>query len=221
MAARTEAEQASVVSASGSPAPTAASTPRIECHHDLRAFFHETLTRALATRKVEAPPNTEYYLVGLLELLGHDTAPLSRSLVELEVDATSQAEDASRLERLRTLGDQALSVTGLFDAHLERHGISRAYVADVGARAYRNAGQLAGVRRGAHAAVFLDLGERFSTYADVLEQVRETTVLGTPDDVLSLYERYQRTHSPALMERLASHGVFAVSETSEPRSGAC
>ncbi len=180
----------------------------------MRAFFHETLTRALASRGVEAPPPTEHYLVSLLALLGHDTAPLSRSLVELELDA-GQVEDASRLERLRHLGDQALSVVGLFDPHLERHGISRSYVTDVGARAYRSAGQLAGMRRRAHAEVFFDLGSRFSTYADVLEHVRETTALGTPDDVLSLYERYQRTHSPALMERLASHGIFSVADESD------
>jgi hypothetical protein len=188
--------------------------PRIECHHDLRAFFHETLTRALASRGVEAPPPTEHYLVGLLALLGHNTAPLSHSLVELELDA-GQAEDSSRLERLRRLGDQALSVMGLFDAHLERHGISRSYVADVGTRAYRTAGQLAGLRRGAHAEVFVDLGMRFSTYAEVLEHVRETTALGTPDDVLSIYERYQRSHSPALMERLVAHGVFSVVDTND------
>jgi hypothetical protein len=187
----------------------AISETRIECHRDLRAFFHETLTRALASRKVEAPPPTEHYLVGLLELLGHDTATMSRSLVELERDAT-EAPRAGRLQRLRAIGDQALSVSGLFDGHLERHGISRSYVAQIGARAYRSAGQLAGFsqRERAQAEVFLDLGARFSTYAEVLDHVRETTALGTPDDVLSLYERYQRTHSPALAERLLAHGVF-------------
>jgi len=194
------------------------SPPRIECHHDLRAFFHETLTRAFASRGVEAPPPTEHYLVGLLALLGHNTAPLTRSLVELELDA-GQREGSGRLAQLRAVGDQALSVMGLFDAHLERHGISRSYVADVGARAYRHAGQLAGARRRANAEVFLDLGARFSTYAQVLEQVRETTALGTPDDVVSLYERYQRTQSPMLMERLQAHGVVYVSDgdgTSDP-----
>jgi hypothetical protein len=202
-----------MASRSGACETEDSSPTRIECHRDLRAFFHETLTRALASRKVEAPPPTEHYLVGLLELLGHDTSALSRSLVELELDA-SKAPREGRLEHLRALGDQALSVSGLFDAHLDRHGISRAYVADVGARAYRTAGQLASTTQRARgrAEVFLDLGERFSTYAEVLDQVRETTALGTPDDVLSLYERYQRTHSPVMAERLVSLGVFCVAD---------
>jgi hypothetical protein len=202
-----------MASREGEPEGSAASASRIECHRDLRAFFHETLTRALASRGVEAPPPTEHYLVGLLAVLGHDTAPLARSLVELELDA-SQAPRAGRVQRLKSLGDQALSVSGLFDAYLERYGISRTYVADVGARAYHAAGRLAGEssrgRERVHAEVFTDLSARFIAYAEVLEQVRESTALATPDDVLALYERYQRSHSPALAERLAQHGVYAL-----------
>jgi hypothetical protein len=204
MASRTEE------TSSGVPA-----APIIECHTDLRAFFHETLTRALASRKVEAPPTTEYYLVSLLAVLGHDTAPLARSFVELEIANQTEEADAagsSRVQRFQAVGDQALSVSGLFDAHLERHGISRTYVADLGARAYRTAAQLAASSRRPQAQVFFDLGEHFGTYAAVLDQVRENTALGTPDDVLSLYERYQRTHSPLLLERLMTHGVFDVSD---------
>lgn len=195
----------------GAKEATDSGTVQIECHTDLRAFFHETLTRALASQRIDAPPYTEHYLVSLLSLLGHDTTTMSRSLVELEVDA-SQAPREDRLERLRTLGDQALSIAGLFEAYLERHGISRSYVADVGARAYRRAGHLASAsrRERPQAEVFLDLSSRFSTYAQVLEYVRESTALGTPDDVLALYERYVRTHSPALLARLSAHGVLAV-----------
>jgi hypothetical protein len=58
--------------------------------------------------------------------------------------------------------------------------------------------------------VFQDLGAHFRTYAEVLEDVREATALGTPDDVLSLYERFQKTRSPAVAERLAAHGVLSV-----------
>jgi hypothetical protein len=184
----------------------------------LKAYFHETLTHVLATRKVEAPTGTEFYLVGLLSALGHDAVALSRSLVELSFDV-ERAQHGERLERLRNVGDQALSVSGLFDAHLERRGISRSYVADLGSRAYRTAGQLAGSSREraerARAEVFLDLGTHFRTYSEVLEDVREATVLGTPDDVLALYERFCRTRSPVLAERLMAHGVVSVSTTEE------
>jgi len=187
---------------------------RIECHIDLKAYFHETLTRALCTRGVEVAQPTEFYLVGLLSALGHDTAALSRSLVELSREVES-AHRAERIARLRDVGDQALSVSGLFDAHLERRGISRSYLADLGSRAYRSASQLASTSREsgdrARATIFFDLSARFRVYAEVLEDVRESTALGTPDDVLSLYERFCKTRSPAVAERLLAHGVMSVS----------
>lgn len=186
---------------------------RIECHIDLRAYFHETLARALSTRKVEVPAETEFYLVGLLAALGHDTAALSRSLVELSCEL-ERARSQDRLARLRDVGDQALSVSGLFDANLERRGISRSYLFDLGSRAYRSAGQLAGHSHEradrARAAIFFDLGAHFRVYAEVLVDVRESTALGTPDDVLSLYERFCKTRSPAVAERLLAHGVMSV-----------
>ncbi len=186
----------------------------IECHVDLQAYFHEVLTRALASRRVDAPAPTEFYLVGLLATLGHDTAALSRSLVELSSELVEgRAGSDEQLSRLRCVGDQALSVSGLFEAHLARRGISRSYVSEVGSRAYRSASQLASKSREraerARAEVFFDLGEHFRTYTEVLEDVREATVLGTPDDVLSLYERFCKTRSPAVAERLLAHGVIS------------
>jgi hypothetical protein len=63
--------------------------------------------------------------------------------------------------------------------------------------------------------VFRDLGAHFRTYAQVLEDVRESTVLGTPDDVLALYERFCKTRSPAVAERLLAHGVVSVPGSDE------
>ena len=87
-----------MASRTGALEPNETSPARIECHTDLRAFFHETLTRALASRQVDVPQPTEHYLVTLLAFLGHDSAPLSRSLVELSL-AAQQGSRAGRLEK--------------------------------------------------------------------------------------------------------------------------
>ena len=184
---------------------------RIECHADLSGFFHETLTRALTIRRVAAKPSTAFYLVGLLAHLGHDTSALSRSMVALSLEAEAAAP-SERFGCLRQLGDQALSVSGLFDVHLDRLGVGRSYLVELGSRAYRGACQLASAHptERARAEIFFDLGEHFETYAHVLEDVREATALGTKDDVLALYERFQKTHSPAIAERLLAHGVVSM-----------
>ncbi len=158
-------------------------------------------------------PSTEHYLVLLLAQLSHDTAALSSSLVELSIEAQI-TERRARLEKLRTLGDHALSYSGLFDAHRERLGIARSYIVEVGSRAYRDAGQLActsfrAVER-VQASVFDELGSRFDVFAEVLDDVREATALGTRDDVLSLYERFVKTGSPVLQQKLKEHGVLSI-----------
>jgi hypothetical protein len=185
--------------------------PRIECHRDLSAFFYETLNKALSSRRVEAPQHTESYLVQLLSALAHGASVLSQSLVELRCDAELGPRE-ERLSKLRTLGDSALSASSLFEAHLDRQGVSRTYVTDMGMSAYRCASLLASASRHrgerARAEVFFDLGEHFTTYASVLEDVREATALGGGSDVLSLFERYRKTHSPALLEKLLAQGVL-------------
>ena len=152
-------------------------------------------------------------MVVLLAQLSHDTATLSSSLVELSLEA-QVTERRARLEKLRTLGDHALSYSGLFDAHRERLGIARSYVLEMGSRAYRSAGQLASMSSRAverdQGPVFDELGARFDVFAEVLDDVREATALGTRDDVLSLYERFVKTGSPVLQQKLKDHGVLSI-----------
>jgi hypothetical protein len=196
---------------------------RIECHRDLSAFFYETLSKALSSRRIEAPQHTECYLVALLSGLAHDARVVSRTLVELRCEAELGPREL-RLEKLRALGDQALSASSLFEAHLERQGLSRGYVTDMGKSAYRTASHLASASHRSHerlkAEIFYDLGDRFSTYAAVLEDVREATALGGGDDLLSLFERYQKTQSPAVLERLMSQGVWTTPPVSD-NDGSC
>jgi hypothetical protein len=193
----------------------------IECHSDLRVFFHDTLTRALSARRICAPPFTEAYLVAMLAALGASVTP-SVSLTELRLE-TEAARPAQRLDKLRALGDLALSRIGLFEAKLGRIGVSKSYVAELGTQAYIAASQLASASgRSAdrtRAAVFYDLGERFTVYTDVLEDVRESTSLAGGDDVLALYERFTRTGSPSVFAKLAARGVVCVADGSSEVSG--
>jgi hypothetical protein len=197
--------------------------PRIECHRDLSAFFYETLNKALTVRRVEAPQHTESYLVRLLSALANDGAALSQTLVELRCEAELGRRE-ERLSKLRSLGDKALSISSLFEAHLAHQGVSRSYVEDMGKSAYRHASHLASASHRkserAHAEVFFDLGEHFSTYAEVLLDVREATALGGGNDVLSLFERYKKSHSPALLERLLAQGVWTQTGSDEDEGAA-
>jgi len=55
--------------------------------------------------------------------------------------------------------------------------------------------------------VYPELAEGFDGYARVLDEVRETTALRTPQDIVRLYDRWRRTRSPLLAERLQAEGT--------------
>lgn len=185
---------------------------RVHAVDRLGSFFHERLTRALAQRETRLDGALQIYLVDLLERYAAARPDRAlRPLVEHLSDAVSAPTPRDRLERYREMGDAALCVCGLFGEHLTARGISRRYVATMGGTAYRHASHLSsvpGTRGLATARVYGELADRFDEIARVLVDVREWTALRTPQDVLRLYERWRRTHSPVLARRLRDAGVY-------------
>ena len=60
-----------------------------------------------------------------------------------------------------------------------------------------------------------ELAEAFDLLARALDDVRETTALRTPQDIVRLYERWRRTGSPLLADRLREEGVYPVKGADE------
>lgn len=192
--------------------------PLIELSTDISGFFRERLEGALARRGVAAGPLTQVYLVHLLAEHGSGFAPekmtgtLGGTLVERMAEAADILEPAERLRRFREIGDAALYAAGFFGDHLSHRGIAKSYVVMMGGRAYDAAGSLARrphvVAERAMAEVYPELSGRFESFAAVLDDVRESTEMRTPQDIVKLYERWKRTGSSLLAERLQEEGVF-------------
>ncbi len=185
----------------------------IEPHADVREFFRERVEAAARGHGLAVTESVEFYLVNLLSQVAVLPAErlLTRPLVELLADAL-EAQGAERLRRYRQLGDLALVVCGFFHDFLRRRGVSRNYAVELGGRAYSQAGNIAQLtgrtREFALADVFLSLAEDFDSYARLLDDVRETTQLRTPQEIIKLYERWKKTSSPLLAQRLEQAGVF-------------
>lgn len=182
----------------------------IERSANVRSWFHERLQDALGRVRTPASAATEMYLVELLSRHAESaTLSLARPLALLLADAC-EAEGAERTRRLRELGDTALYVLGFFEDHLARRGISRDYVVAMGGGAYAGAERLAAYdpREAVRADVYGELADGFEGYVEVLDEVRESTVLRTPQDIVKLYEKYKRTRSPKVAARLREEGVF-------------
>jgi hypothetical protein len=185
----------------------------VEAHPDMRAFFRDRLLEALERRMMRVPEITEFYLVQLLARHVRATSELdpTRTLVERLLEAESSPAN-DRLTRYREMGDAALYACGFFGDHLDRRGISRDYVATMGGRAYHAAHDLSrwGSDRdiATFAEVFEELAREFAAYATVLDEVRELTAMRTPQDIVRLYDRWRKTRSPSVAERLRQAGLF-------------
>jgi hypothetical protein len=182
----------------------------IEKPGDLRAWFRERLSEALDRRRLSPSETTQLYVVELLHhfALSPGQASLDRPLA-LQLAEAVEATGLERIRLLRIMGDTALYLSGFFADHIEHRGLSRDYFVAMGERAYSSAGALAArspseaVRR----PVYSELAEDFERYVNALDDVRESTVLATPQDIVKLYDRWRKTRSPRLAERLREEGV--------------
>jgi hypothetical protein len=186
----------------------------IELTADISGFFRERLETALDRHGIEVSPPTSAYLLNLLVDFG--STPLSDgwegTFVERMATAAHAQEPQERLRRFRELGDRSLYTCGFFADHLERRGLARSYVVTVGERAYEEAGSLAKRPWVAHernlASVYPELATRFESVAHAFDDVRECTDMRTPQQVIRLYEKWKRTGSQLIAERLEEEGLF-------------
>ncbi len=175
---------------------------------DPGAFFHTHLQTAFSQLRVRPSPAAELYLRDLLVrsmlMQGVRPATPDRPLVQLMAGALEVEDARERLRRLREVGDAALYTCGFFGEHVASRGMSPEYYAAMGGRAYRGASILSLEHRG----TFVELAEGFDDFARVLDEVRERTVLRSPQDIVRLYDLWKRTNDPRFAEKLRGQGVF-------------
>jgi len=171
-------------------------------------FFYEAVKTALRSQDVHASELTEYYLVNLLAEFSHegiDEEPLILRLAE----ALSESPE-ERARGLRHIGDTALYVSGFFGESIERRLGGTDYYLSLGESAYEALAGLLRMSRGSDrwCGVYGELAEKFARFVDVLAEVSERSSLGTNQGVLRLYERWVRTHSARMEEKLRECGLL-------------
>lgn len=193
-------------------------SPRLALCADLNGFFRDLVEDTMQKSGYRATDAAGMYVAELLadyarpDELGEEA--LCRPLTLL-LDEAQRATGLERFERLRSLGDSVLYVSGFFGDHLENRGVELSYVAMLGATAYENAAAMlraAGQNTGGEGApdVFTELGDKFQMFVDLLSDVAGTLLArsATSDRaLLKMYERWQRTGSGALAQVLTSHGM--------------
>ncbi len=188
--------------------------PHIDLSANIAEFFSDVVETAITNRGYEATDAATRYVVALLvdytrpDQLGEET--LKRPLTLL-LDEALSAEGHERFERLRTLGDGVLYVSGFFGEHLSNRGVASGYVSTLGARAYDSAAAM--LRRGSAEGnapdVFRELAEKFRMFVRLITDVADDLNVRsarTEGALVKLYERWLRTGSDTLADALAVKG---------------
>jgi hypothetical protein len=182
----------------------------IQPAEDLFAFFRDRVDATVERQGTAVSPDGVYYLSQLLteKTKVADAVP-DQTLVELQLRAL-HGDRVQAVQAYRTMGDQALYMTGFFRARLNRGQVGISYYMDMGAAAY---GTLSSMLRGRGLSgpglddVFNELGTHFRACSEVLHEVQEEMRDRTDGDILRLYEDWLRTASPRAAERLRELGV--------------
>lgn len=191
-------------------------TPSLVTEGNLQAFFHESITGAARSRRLDAGDATLHYLTHLLadyakteRLFDHtETGPRLRPLAMIYRDALDAPSVAERRLWLQRLGDLALFVAGWFSGRLSRRLTDLDYCIAMGGNAYGYLHETAAgnPRDRALREVFGELAQGFDRFVDLLASITRQAA-GQDEDVLELYGQWLATGSPALGRRLHALGI--------------
>jgi hypothetical protein len=180
----------------------------------LREFFREVLGEVMTERRVEIAQVTEFYLVNLLsefvqteKLFPHEEEGRREHepLAVLYHRALTQGRD-ERIRTLRRLGDVSLYKAGFFADALRDGMVGPDYYIQMGGAAY---GQVAAMTSGDFADAYRELGGKFRTLAEVLEEIAARGLAsGGASGALKVYESWVRTGSDRLERVLVDMGLL-------------
>jgi hypothetical protein len=178
-------------------------------------FFRELITEALDHQKMVVQPETEFYLVNLLnqfmtteKLYPRDGAGSVREepLALMVKDALEQPQPRAQSAMFRHIGDVSLYVGGYFQDSLNRKLVDVDYYIDMGGAAY----QRVAVRSDEEVlrAVYQELANKFGSFVEVFAEVSDKTSPRTEKDLLRLYDLWVRTRSGRAAKALQEAGIL-------------
>jgi len=168
-------------------------------------YFRELVESALQHQHVSVHDLTSFYVVNLLAGYVH------RSRAAIDDDEALglcfvralQSGGSAQRDALRRVGDTSLFLSGFFSDSFNRGLVDIDYYMAIGERAY---GSLAR-RDDTLGDVFDELADKFAAIVDVLTEVSEHTAIGGSADVMRLYEKWLRTGSRRMGDKLAARGI--------------
>lgn len=182
----------------------------------IRDHFRDQVLTSLHRQQVSVRDSTARYLVDLLTGFANPKRLFNESPAGLELralaDHYAEAAHAEGAEHrncaLKTLGDAALFIAGVFSGYLNRRLVDVDYYIAMGCGAYRDLHDFIGARLAPGGDdVYEELSRKFPLLVEVLAEVSEESHLGATNDLLRQYELWLRTGSRRALGKLNRRGI--------------
>lgn len=184
-----------------------ADKPTLQLVLQPQAYFHELVTRAMEKQHVSVRPETEFYLVNLLNQFMTADNLSEEPLALLLKSAVDEPHPLKRIEQFRRVGDLSLYVAGYFQESLNYKVVDVDYYIGMGGNAYERVASVAEEK--SIRAVYSELSAKFGRCVDVLAEVSDVTQAPrTEKDILRLYEVWVRTRSERAAKALQDAGIL-------------
>lgn len=186
-------------------------------------FFKERISEAKERQHFNTSEIAEFYLVELLARFmlssnlfephtnengqghshGHSQEdPLAILLLKAQ---SKDVEVSEKIKLLKKLGDTSLYISGFFGDSLNRKIIDLDYYREMGSIAYRS---LSGtIKDDSFQKLYQELHEKFSGFVDVLTEISQQGFIQSNQNLLKLYDLYQRTGSEIAKKQLEEKGL--------------
>jgi hypothetical protein len=170
----------------------------------------------MGRQKVSAQPETEFYLVNLLNqfiktdrlyMRDADGSAREEPLALMVKEALEEQSTAAQTQRFKHIGDVSLYVGGYFQDSLNRKLVDVDYYIDMGGAAYQRVAARTAEEEILR-AVYEELAAKFAAFVEVFADVSEKTTPRTEKDLLRLYELWVRTRSERAAKALQEAGIL-------------
>jgi len=187
--------------------------PKLELLTNPQAYFHELVTDTLSEKKISTKPETEFYLVNLLNqfvltknLFVQDASGQHKEepLALMVKGAIEESNPEGQKLLFQRVGDFSLYISGFFQESIYRKPVNIDYYIEMGGAAYGNAANLS---ESQFKKIFEELSDRFSVFVHVLSTISEKTTQKTESNLLRIYELWLKTKSQKAEVSLKKAGI--------------
>ncbi len=170
-------------------------------------FFNNLIDEAIKLQNIKLKDPIRFYLLSLLSnnLENIQNPYQDIPLAILLHKATLSSIDEKR-DILKFVGDSSLYTAGYFGQSLNKKIISRKYYVGMGETAFKSLSKVASSR--SMEDLYWDLFKSFNDMVKILIEISAKTFSSTSEDIVRLYEFWQKTQSKIIEQILLEKGVI-------------